>query len=67
MIFICLCLFTIKIYPHCQENLRGKLEQLSTMYEEVTARMEKLEKAYDDAEKEVGATPDTALGIYVAP
>ena len=36
-----------------QENLRGKLEQLSTMYEEVSARMENLEKAYAQAENEV--------------
>ena len=40
--------------PPLQENLRGKLEQLSTMYEEVSARMENLEKAYAQAEVEVG-------------
>ncbi|CAN0365217.1 unnamed protein product [Ectocarpus sp. 8 AP-2014] len=36
-----------------KDNLRGKLEQLSTMYEEVSMRMDNLEKAYAQAESEL--------------
>lgn len=44
---------TVNIAFASQENLRGKLEQLSAMYEEVSARMENLETAYAQAENEV--------------
>lgn len=54
-----------------QDNLRGKLEQLSTMYEEVSTRMDNLEKAYAQAENEVrydvangGAAPSPLLETY---
>lgn len=36
-----------------QDDLRDKVEQLSSMYEEVSKRLEHLEVAYNDAEDQV--------------
>lgn len=36
-----------------QDDLRGKMEQLSSMYEEVSKRLEHLEVAFNDAEDQV--------------
>ena len=56
-----------------QENLRNKLEQLTSMYEEVDSRLVSLEKAYAKAESEVrmGQTirnahsADCARSLYI--
>lgn len=47
-----------------QENLRNKLEQLTSMYEEVDSRLASLEKAYAKAESEVRTEKTSRNGRF---